>query len=212
MGLDLKLLDRIISGDKNAAEYLICIRCIAIIEYYLRCFFDKDQMELEEAINEIYLFLAENDWHRLKQFAGRNGASLKTYISTIVRNYFLNEKYKMEKSLVEKEGWNDSIIDKIPDDNMDFEKSMDLQIRVKETMKRMPNKRYKFILYQNYFENRTPKEIAEKLGISLAVYYNKFRLAKKQFEEIYKNVSEDIIMTSNNRNSEKLLEEEIWEK
>ena len=180
---DLELRNIIISGNTEAAEYLICKKCVSTIEYHLKKLL-LNTWDLNEGINDVFVLLLEKSCHRLKKYEGR--ASLKTYISTIVYNYFLNEAIK-EREWRERKYpiWDDNIGDKIPVESINMDEISDLKIRVKETIKRMSNKRYKFILYQTFYEDKEPDEIAKELDISRAIYYNKFRLAKKQFEQVY---------------------------
>ena len=45
----------------------------------------------------------------------------------------------------------------------------------------MPNERYRNIIRLRYIERRTNEETAEALGMTMANYYNKHKLAKEQF-------------------------------
>ncbi|MDR1633299.1 MAG: sigma-70 family RNA polymerase sigma factor [Dysgonamonadaceae bacterium] len=187
---DLELRDTIISGDKNAVEYLVCVKCVSSIEHHLKKLLGNT-WDLDEGINDIFVLLLEKNYHRLKKYEGR--ASLKTYTSTIAYNYFLNEAMKEQKwlrirvdSVVD-----DSIINKAVGESTDSDEIRNLEIKVKTTLKRMPNQRYQFILYKSFFENKAPNEIAEELGISLPVYYNKFHLAKKQFKYMYNKYNDN---------------------
>lgn len=54
-----------------------------------------------------------------------------------------------------------------------------------ETLLRMmPNTRYRNIIRLLYLEQKTHRETAEALGMSMDNYYNKRRLAEKQFKQI----------------------------
>lgn len=176
----------IIAANIEAAEYLICIKCISTIEHYWRRLL-LNFWKLEEAINAVYLLLSENDYHRLRKYEGRNGATLETYISKIVCNYFLNEAKKEREWREGKYSdmdW-DKIIREVQDDSIDEDEKTRKIRAVEETLQRMPNERYKFILQKKIYENKEPEKIAKELGISTDVYYNKFLLAKKQFEQLY---------------------------
>ena len=175
---DLELRNIIISGNTEAVEYLICEKCVSIIEYHWRKLL-LNTWEFDESINDVCILLLEEGYLRLKKYKGH--ASLKTYISIIVYHYFLKEAIKEQKWRERKYTIDIDIEEKMPVESIDT----DEKIRVEKTIKRMPNKRYKFILYKTFYENKKPNEIAEELDISIAVYYNKFRLAKKQFEQVY---------------------------
>jgi DNA-directed RNA polymerase specialized sigma24 family protein len=50
----------------------------------------------------------------------------------------------------------------------------------------MSNERYRLLIRFRYVEGRTNEETAGLLGMNMDNYYNKHRLAKKQFRQILK--------------------------
>lgn len=50
----------------------------------------------------------------------------------------------------------------------------------------MPNKRYREIITMRYLEQKTNEETAEALGMTMDNYYNKHRLAKEQYERVWR--------------------------
>lgn len=55
---------------------------------------------------------------------------------------------------------------------------------VRTILKLMPNKRYCELIRLRYLELKTNEETAKALGMTMANYYNKHKLAKEQFERI----------------------------
>ena len=53
-------------------------------------------------------------------------------------------------------------------------------------IKQMPNKRYSELIRLRYLELKTNEETAKELGMSLENYYNKHKLAKEQYERIFR--------------------------
>ena len=53
-------------------------------------------------------------------------------------------------------------------------------------IKQMPNKRYSELIRLRYLELMTNEETASKLGMSMENYYNKHKLAKQQYERIFR--------------------------
>ena len=58
---------------------------------------------------------------------------------------------------------------------------------VEALLSMMPNTRYRNIIRLLYLEQKTHKEVAETLGMSMDNYYNKRRLAEKQYKQICRN-------------------------
>ena len=50
----------------------------------------------------------------------------------------------------------------------------------------MPNERYRQLIRYRYLDGHTNEETADLLGMKMDNYYNKHRLAKKQFRQILK--------------------------
>ncbi|MDR1182916.1 MAG: sigma-70 family RNA polymerase sigma factor [Bacteroidales bacterium] len=177
---DSTLQHLIISGDEKVAEYLICEKCISMIEYHARKFFSEDQLELNEALSEVYLLLRENNWTRLYQYQGINNASLQTYLSIVVHRYFRNMRKKIDEEQQKLHEW---LVDEVK--QLTGTDESVTRLKVRNTLERMSNQRYRIILKKVFFEEKKSKEIAEELGITIENYYNKLSLAKKQFAEYY---------------------------
>lgn len=53
-------------------------------------------------------------------------------------------------------------------------------------LKQMPNKRYSELIRLRYLELKTNEETAKALGMTMDNYYNKHKLAKEQYEQIFR--------------------------
>lgn len=53
-------------------------------------------------------------------------------------------------------------------------------------LKQMPNKRYSELIRLRYLELKTNEETAKALGMTMDNYYNKHKLAKEQYERIFR--------------------------
>lgn len=53
-------------------------------------------------------------------------------------------------------------------------------------LKQMPNKRYSELIRLRYLELKTNDETAKALGMTMDNYYNKHKLAKEQYERIFR--------------------------
>jgi RNA polymerase sigma factor (sigma-70 family) len=179
---DKQLQEAIYSGDKKAEIYLFCVKCAPVIEHQMRRFFNGEQMQLDEAIHEIYICLKKNGWKRLKQYEGRNNASIKTWMSTIARNFFLdlyNRRIVHEMPIDAKPLWSSR------EDREDREISEWNRRIVNKTLLSMPNARYRNILIKQYYEGKTCEELATEMDVSRDYFYVLSGRAEKQFREYY---------------------------
>ena len=53
-------------------------------------------------------------------------------------------------------------------------------------IKQMPNTRYSELIRLRYLELKSNEETAKELGMSMENYYNKHKLAKEQYERIFR--------------------------
>jgi RNA polymerase sigma factor (sigma-70 family) len=167
---DKQLLEKIYSGDKKAETFLFCVKCISVINYCMRKFFDGEQMQLDEGVNEIYIYMKKDDWYKLKQYRGRNDASIKTWLSRIAYHFFLNMHKKMKKL----ENFN--LEEPYQDDSEQYE-------QIRKVLSMMSTDRYRIILIKMYYEGKTREEVAEEMNVSIDYFYVLYRRAKEQFKE-----------------------------
>ena len=81
--------------DEKACNYFFNIKCRAFLKYIAGTLFDGD--EPESLTGDFYEYLSNDDWHVLRLFSARNGASLGSYLSRCALNYFKAKKISQEK-------------------------------------------------------------------------------------------------------------------
>ncbi len=64
---DASLVTSVIQGDREAEHHLFFSLCSPMFEYIIYEIF-KGKAEKDELVSELYLYLRENDWYRLRQF------------------------------------------------------------------------------------------------------------------------------------------------
>jgi RNA polymerase sigma factor (sigma-70 family) len=171
---DGQLLEKIYSGNKKAETYLFCEKCAPVINYSMRKFFSNEQMLLDEAINEIYIYIQKDDWYKLKQYKGQNNASIKTWMSAVAYNFFLNLRKKTNAEMEVE------IKIDLAEPNQD---ESDQTPQIKRALSKMPNDRYRIILIKIFYKNKTREEVAAEMGVSIDYFYVLYSRAKEQFRE-----------------------------
>jgi len=91
---DRRLLDRCFAGDRNAAERLVVqfsgLVYRAVQQTLITKHLTFDSQLLEDLHNTVFLNLFENNCKKLKQYQGKNGCSLATWIRLIAVRVVLN--------------------------------------------------------------------------------------------------------------------------
>ena len=165
------------SGNNHIIEsffYGLCNYLLYDIKYSLM----EGNVDYDELVNELFIYLSKDNWHKLDTFAGINGCSLCSWVTRITWRYF----FKQRERLLGK-----AVLD-ITDvqisntsDNLDTEIAMD----VNTTFERMPNKRYVQVLQWMLVERYVADEVATKLNTTAANVYNIKHRAIVQFVEVY---------------------------
>lgn len=165
------------SGNAMITEaffYGLCNYMLNDIRYSLM----QGKVDNDELVNELYLFLFKDNWHKLDTFAGLNGCSLCSWTTRITWRYFLKQRERLlgrvSVDISERQVGDTT-------DNLDAEIAMDITA----TFDKMPNKRYVQVLQWLLVEGYDAEEVAAKLNTSAANIYNIKHRAIVQFVEIY---------------------------
>lgn len=82
--------------DERACKYFFNIKCRIFLKYIANTIFGSD--EPSSLLGDFYEYLSHDNWHVLKKFEARNGASLGSYLSRCAVNYFRAKKQAEDKT------------------------------------------------------------------------------------------------------------------
>jgi RNA polymerase sigma factor (sigma-70 family) len=180
---DQQIVAAILNRDTEVTKEFLYKRCYPLF----KSIFDKYYTDCEncyELINEIYVYIMipqkKTNVSKLAAFGFR--CTLTMWLKIVVENY-CRQLYARRIELDEKtdvtsdRNWTDDISLKENTRNIDME---DLH----KILNMMPNQRYRQLIEYRYVEDRSNEETADLLGMTMANYYNKHKLAKAQYCEI----------------------------
>ncbi len=136
-------------------------------------------IDYSELVNELYLYLQQNNWRKLDTFAGVNNASLRTWISTVAWRYFLNI-YERMPNMLSNEDANLEILKRTADNQ-----SVEIIMDVKSVLSRMKNRRHADALVLLLVDGYAPNEVAEMWGTTVDNIYNIKLRALDEFVALY---------------------------
>ena len=146
--------------------------------------YETDCGEVKEFIHEIYVFLLtpgkESKICPLMTY--RSEGSLYSWMKLVGRTYCYTKFRKKEKIQVELIDISDIFASSQP--SVDFDMSMINKMDIEKLLLLMPNKRYRRLIELKYIKSFSHEETAKVLGLTMANYYNKHKLAKEQFIKI----------------------------
>ncbi len=140
----------------------------------------QGRIDYDELVNELYLFLSVDNWHKLDTFEGKNNCTLKSWMVRLVWRFFMQQRPRLlfegcPSEYERSNGMEQSV------DSLNLEIAMD----VESTFKRMANKRYVQVLQWMLIDGYDADEVAIFLNTPLSNVYNIKHRAIVQFVETY---------------------------
>ena len=170
-----------IAGLKNGDNHITESFFYGLCNYMLndiRCSLMHCDVDYDELVNELFIYLSKDNWHKLDTFSGINGCCLFSWITRISWRYF----FKQRSHLLAKRVIDLKEIQKTNNiDNLYVEITMDINT----TFERMPNKRYVQVLNWMLVDGYDAEEVAKLLRTTVANVYNIKHRAIVQFDETY---------------------------
>ena len=137
-------------------------------------------MDYDDLVNELYIYLSANDWHKLDTFSGINGCTLRSWLVRISWRFFMKRKAEL-LGLPSDDGKDVGFLQESVLDGLHVEMRMDVEI----VFAAMSNPKYVEILKLLLIEGYGADEVAEKMGIRIANVYNIKHRAIVQFVKTF---------------------------
>lgn len=184
-----ELLEGCIAGDPDARTTLV-EKYSGIVSYGVTVIFQQfgrpyRKEEIEDLSQDVFLALFDNDSRKLKQYQGRNGCSLASWLR-VVANRFTIDRLRREGRTISLddpesgESWR--VREARPDSRPGPEPQLEAAeraARVRELVTHLPPKDQMFVQLF-YFQGLPIDEVATTIGITTnAAYVRKMRLHQK---------------------------------
>ena len=177
---DERLVALLLRNDKDVIVYCFYQKFMPTFQYHLfKLGVGKDQMQ--DMVDEFYLYLQENGWRRLRTFNG--SVSLSTWISVVSYRFFKNYKYtKIESNGVV------TINDKWEQCAGDWVQTIDagIAVDVENAVAEIKNERDRDIVRQLLVEDKEPLEVAKSMDVTVDYLYTIKNRAVKRLRESLK--------------------------
>lgn len=186
---DLNIAKALIRHDESVTRNFFYRQCYPLFKsiydnYYTDC------VAVKEFIDEIYLLvLAPSTQTGRCQIENFRGESTLTSWLKAVCLFYCYKKYERKENFEKVSSFHtfneknvsdgDSLLDKYGSSEIDLSRMN--RMDVVTLINLMPNERYRKIIHLRYVEHLSNEETAEALGMTMANYYNKHKLAKAQF-------------------------------
>ena len=166
---DRQIVDGILSNDKVIIEHFFFEKCSKMFDFILERVFNYE-VDKDELISELYLFLSTDNWKKIEQFDFRS--KLITWTTVVAIRFFQKKRTKLIGN-----GFNYTLNGKEPKNGMRHVMNFDTRIDVRNAIKSMKNQRYKEVIVALDIKDVKPEELAEEMNITVENLYNIHRRA-----------------------------------
>ena len=173
---DQQIIEALIARDNAITQEFFFERCRPLFYAIIRNVFSYE-VDYDEFVNELYVYLMENDAARLKQFEGRS--SLYQWIKVTATRFFIKKRdLLIEDTSRETPLEEETIVERTATASL---------LDVQRLLEAMPNRRYAVVIQKLMIEEYTPEELAAEMHITIDNLYNIKRRAMMQLMQVALN-------------------------
>lgn len=172
---DQEIIKGLIERDEYVTKDFFFVKCKPLFYSIINIVFDYE-VEYDELVNELYLYLMEDDAAKLRNFEYRS--SVYQWLKVIAIRFFIKKRARMI----------DNTSGEPPYDKQDQIAASESDVAVVYDMERlfeaMPTKRYVYVIRRLILEDCEPEELAREMNITTANLYNIKRRSMAQLTRI----------------------------
>ncbi len=178
---DRALVGLLLANDKEAVEYVFFHRCNGMFAHIIHSMF-QSQGRKEELIGELYLYLSENDWDRLRKFGFKS--SLNTWLTVIAVRFFRKKRLSQTKLVaVEPQ----LIVETQKDETDDYDIIHEMtRLELYKAIDRLSKPRERYALLAE-LTGKSADDIAAEMGCTVAAVYNLTKKARMELRTLLKD-------------------------
>ncbi|MGM9845751.1 MAG: sigma-70 family RNA polymerase sigma factor [Muribaculaceae bacterium] len=176
--IDLRYIAAIKSGDARMTRDFFYSEIIGLL-HKIRADVFGYKMDIDEMVNELYLYLSRDGWAKLDGFEAKNGCRLRSWMVPVAWRFFLSIRERMMTVDTEPPA------EPAGDDHVRDDLRIQIAIDVNAVLARMPNRRYAEVLRLLLIEGYAAADVAEMLGVAVDNIYNIKHRAVAQFLQFY---------------------------
>lgn len=160
---DKEIIEALITHDEQVTWQFFYVDCRPLFTSIIRNVFPYE-VDYDEFVNELYVYLMEDDAYRLRQFEGRS--SVYQWLKVVALRYFVQKR--------------DRMIDTAPNNplmgeetaSVNTESMLAAKIDMRHLLDCLPNRRQVYAIEQLVMADREPAKVAEELGVTVENLYN----------------------------------------
>jgi RNA polymerase sigma-70 factor (ECF subfamily) len=189
---DFSLLKECISGKKEAWDSFVTLYS-KLIYYSINKTLklhnhNLPQEDVDDLYNSVFVSLLDKNYRKLKQFEGRQGCTLSSWIRLITIRHTIDflRSQKQHISIDDDSDGAQPLVERLPDRSTSFEKQLDqseTSRALKEAIEALPSSDRLFM--ELFYEKELPpEEIAGIMNVSVNTIYSKKNRVREKINKI----------------------------
>ena len=175
---DREIIQGLIERDNSVTEEFFFVKCRPLFHSIIRKVFDYEE-EYDEFVNELYIYLMEDDAIKLRNFEYRS--SIYQWLKVLAIRFFIKRRNKMIENGDKETPYDGQTI------QLAEEKDITSKVDLKRLLSFMSNQRYAFVIQQLVINEQQPELLAKEMEISVDNLYNIKRRAMAQLTTVALN-------------------------
>ena len=173
---DQEIVQALIERDSRVTAQFFFKDCRPLLLSIINRVFDKQKVNYDEIISELYIYLMAHDAHRLRQF--RFESTLYQWIKTTAIRFCL--KLKNDEVVIDDESQEPL------DNNRDTDciELSQAKMDVDNLLSQMRNQRYAKVIRMLMIDGMSPEEVAKELSVTVDNLYNIKRRAMAALADV----------------------------
>lgn len=172
---DQEIIQGLIARDNRVTEEFFFVKCRPLFFSVMKLVFDHE-VEYDEMVNELYVYLMEDDAVKLRKFEYRSSVYLWLKITAI--RFFIKRKFQMIEDESQETPYDGHCATIAPESDTSAEGDLERLFLA------MPTKRYVHVIRRLILEDWEPEQLAIEMNITTANLYNIKRRAIVQLTRV----------------------------
>lgn len=168
---DQEIIQGLIARDNRVTKEFFFDKCRPLFYSIMQKVFDY-VVEYDEMVNELYVYLMDNDASKLRNFEYRS--SVYQWLKVLAVRFFIHKRWQMIDDTSQDTPYNGC------QQQADTEKDMTAEGDMERLFDNMPSKRYVYVIRRLVLEDWEPEQLAREMNITTANLYNIRRRAMTQ--------------------------------
>ena len=175
---DREIIEGLIARDNQVTKFFFFDKCRPLFYSIMTKVFDYE-VEYDEMVNELYVYLMENDAIKLRNFKYRS--SVYMWLKVLAIRFFIHKRVRLIDGMSQDTPYDGR------QQTADAEKDMTAEGDVERILDKIPNKRYVYVIRRLIIEDWESDELAKDMNITTANLYNIKRRAMAQLTRVALN-------------------------